>query len=299
MKVLCIDVGGTRIKASILKPNMKLNDLKEVKVLATRTIGWLNQSLPKIVDPNHWASFTCKENQKAFRDFEAIAIDGPWDIRGDSICGYYPDTYNIPEKLNDQLWKTSGIDNNTRKRVISHQNDAEAWLRGGLYYYKLKAESITFPIISLIFGTGVGVSYSKDGKQLDVLNPSLVKYPNLSRYINLEHNYQVHDYFSEKRSWSFFRSVREDNERRHWDYDRVRAEYSKRVVALTNDIVAEKRKELKKPKMVFIGGGFSEYVSERTVSEKLGIKTKVIRSFDLDINMDLIPLLGNLDLASQ
>jgi len=41
MKVLCIDVGGTRIKASILKPNMKLNDLKEVKVLATRTIGWL------------------------------------------------------------------------------------------------------------------------------------------------------------------------------------------------------------------------------------------------------------------
>lgn len=282
-RILSIDIGGTRIKASVIITPLSIERLKNTKVYAFRNIGWLNEHLPRIVDPDHWASIT--NHTFKLDSIDAIAIDGPWRVSNNMIKGYYPEVFKIPYDLKDKLEKYSG------KNVICNQNDATAWLKGMIQYLTLTNSAVPFPVLCLVFGTGIGSAYAKSLREINGFEVSeLSVFQQLRTIEHFNNNWEVHRIFTDREQSSFFRKVRDDDNRRSWDYDRVREKYTKRVVALIQDIKSEKSL---KPQTVFIGGGFSEYISQRMITKDLGIDAKVFRSLDLGINPDLLPLLGN------
>jgi hypothetical protein len=68
--ILCIDIGGTRIKAAILNNNIDLNSLRNTKVEIIRSLGWLNSSLPSIISKNHPASII--QQYTSLTDYDKI-----------------------------------------------------------------------------------------------------------------------------------------------------------------------------------------------------------------------------------
>ncbi|MBK6680252.1 MAG: hypothetical protein IPG53_09585 [Ignavibacteriales bacterium] len=74
---LSIDIGGTNIKAALLPSNISditEESLRDTTVIYKKTQGWMNKSLPKIVDRDYYASILYH-----FRDanITQIRINGP------------------------------------------------------------------------------------------------------------------------------------------------------------------------------------------------------------------------------
>jgi hypothetical protein len=282
MKILSIDVGGTRIKAAVIPQDVTLNQLKEIIVHVKSRWGWLNNNLPRIVDPDLWASFTNKDSKLG--PFDAIAIDGPWSVSKNMISNYhYIDELGIPSNLEPKLNEL------TNKRVVCNQNDAEAWLKGIIKYYELDSETIQYPVFAIILGTGIGLAHANSNQKICGIELGAINSPftRIRKFEDFKQNWDIHDRLSER---EFFKSLSEKDDRKKWDYVRVRAEYTSRIGGLIKDILSAK--ELK-PSTICIGGGLSEYVSERTIKEYTKIEAKVIRRQDFKINPDLIPLIGN------
>ncbi|MDD4309536.1 MAG: hypothetical protein PHO32_04085 [Candidatus Cloacimonetes bacterium] len=280
--ILSIDVGGTRIKAAVIPNDVSLEKLQSINVEVISNRGWLNGNLPRIVDPNLWASFT---NKKFKLDtVDSIAIDGPWGVKPTGIYGYYVDTFGIPRDLSSKLCEYSN------KKVLNCLNDAEAWMKGMIRYYQLSKQEIVFPVLAVILGTGTGLAFADSNHHIQGIELSAINSPfdRLRRYEKFNYAYEIHNILSEK---GFFGSLTNKEERKQWDYDKVRAEYTLRIGGLVKDILPALKN---KPSTIIVGGGFSEYVSQRTVQEYTNISVRVIRKLDLDINPDLIPLIGNI-----
>ena len=98
-RTFCIDIGGTRIKSAILKDDITLDELKLVQPKVTRTLGWLNESLPDIVP---------------FLDdgstYDRVSISIPDDVlsNGREIVGYLPGAYKVPRDLAEKCEDITG-----------------------------------------------------------------------------------------------------------------------------------------------------------------------------------------------
>jgi hypothetical protein len=47
-RVLCVDIGGTRVKAAILYPGITLEELQRVSTIAFDSKEWLSEDLPRL-----------------------------------------------------------------------------------------------------------------------------------------------------------------------------------------------------------------------------------------------------------
>jgi hypothetical protein len=96
---------------------------------------------------------------------------------------------------------------------------------------------------------------------------------------------------------AFFDWVTQD--KRHWPYQRIRVEFTNRVVGLLGDIIPVIDRHSGPTKTIAVGGGNVEFVSIRAVEDRFGLQVKSLWGQRVSISPDLIPLLGLHRLASD
>ena len=220
--VLCVDIGGSRIKAAVLSQAFSLATLQSVPLVTLRSLGWLNQSLPQLFSAGHWASVVSRLDQP----FDSVAVGVPGQVRNGV---FERDDLDVPSDLAQRCQRIVG-------KEVTLVNDAAAWLVGACAYGTLVANEPRYPALALIFGTGVGIAFTSDGLRFETLELSTWphRWPTLAKAsgVDIEVPWQVHDIVGNR----FFEWVAASQ--RHWDYTRVRDEFSRRVAAFAGGLVA-------------------------------------------------------------
>ena len=281
MNTLCIDVGGTRIKSSVINHDFKMADLNRQSLVTMRSLGWLNKNLENLLSVDNWAGLGFNIS---IADYDDVAIAMCTEVGKDGEIKGHKASLGVPKDLQDRLSRSIG---NKPVRII---NDAEAWLKGAIRFSLANQKLIQYPCLALTFGTGVGYAWAKSFDSIRstefggfVCNWSRLR--KVAGYFDVTpHIAVVHEIMGK----SFFNWVMRDKP--DWSYLKIRAEYTNRFIALVEDIVDERKKQ---PLTIFIGGGNAEYISVRTAKAKLRFADIVcFRSPETIINPDYIPLLG-------
>lgn len=286
--ILCIDIGGTRIKAAILRDNIDLFTLKNTKVEVVRSLGWLNSSLPEIVSKTHPASIFQKNSN--FNDFDYISIGVPVQVikDGNEICGHYVQKRGLPRDLKQSF------ENQCNCRVVII-NDAVCWLSGAINYYSLCGIKIKFPCLFIALGTSVGIGYAELMHHIENLELSNHnhRFTHLSQVSGqlIDNGGKAHACLGEK----YFNTIKNDH--KDWTYLNIKTEFTKRIIALLSDIKDKNIVNFADLKTIFIGGGNAEYVDFDILRNKLEKHVFMITSNNVDINPDLIPLLGQINMC--
>jgi len=282
--ILCIDVGGSRIKAAVLPKELDVNGLGKYKIETMRTLGWLNQSLPEIVSNENWASLA---GQKKLSDeYSEIAICVPGPVRN----GEFERTdVSVPRDLQRRL-------ENISNKPVLLVKDADAWTAGAATFARLTNKPFNFPAVALAFGTGVGFSVACDRDRILSVEMSQWPwdFPSLQQASGqpIKEPWMVHHILGKQ----FFEWV--DEKQKDWTYERIRNEFSNRVSALLKDTIPRISKAVGDVKTVIIGGGNSEFASVRSLQEQfVDIEVKSLWHRKVSVNTDIIPLLGLHQLA--
>ena len=165
---------------------------------------------------------------------------------------------------------------------------------------KLLGRPMGHPAIAVVLGTGVGLSASPvEGEFLTLeIGAWTAPFPELVRVsgrgVPPDKPWEVHDIIGRV----FFDWVASRNP--SWDHERIKKEFSKRVVALLKDVLPIVSAKLGAPRTIMVGGGNEEYVALQHLHE--AFSSEVLSSSDLcgsaGINPDLVPLLGLHQLAT-
>jgi predicted NBD/HSP70 family sugar kinase len=285
--ILCIDIGGTRIKAAILKDNIDLLTLKNTKVEVISSLGWLNSSLPQIVSKLHPASIIQQSSNLSDHDYISISVPAQVINNGSEICGHYVEKRGFPREIKNVFEVISNC-----KVVII--NDAICWLSGALNYYKLCEVKIEFPCLFISLGTSVGIGYAKEMEYIENLELSNHNHHflHLSRASGqlIGNGGKVHACLGEK----YFTFLKNDH--KNWTYLDIKADFTNRILALLLDIKDKNIVSFIDLKTIFIGGGNANYVNSGILSSALEKNIFMLTPSNLQINPDLIPLLGQIKL---
>lgn len=285
-QVLCVDIGGSRIKSAILPVRTESIDaVATTRVFAMRTLGWMNHSLPDLLNKNLWTSLTHPQRQLKLFNSVAIALPGP--VQSDGAFDRQDLWRNgVPRNMKQQFSKYVGC----RVEVV---NDAEAWLRGALVYSDLTSRKIRFPCLAIVLGTGVGLAGASSPDDISQIEVSGLpnNYPSLTKAASasIKESWHVHRVIGNR----FFAWVGE--EKKKWDYLRIREEYTDRLIAFLDDLNALIPDRFRFPKTLFLCGGNAEYASVRGIEKRSkGLVVSPLRyeeEFQLN-TPDLVPLLG-------
>lgn len=287
-KTLCIDIGGTRIKAAVLKDNIDLQSLKSTKVEVIRSLGWLNSSLPQILSRQHPGSLLQKSS--CLKQYNCVSLSVPVKVidRGAEIKGHYADKYGIPRNLKKAFEEVCNC-------KVTVRNDSVCWLSGALNYSHLCSIKVEFPCLIIAFGTGVGIAEAEQAAYVNGLDLSSqdMDFSNLSNISGqlTDKGWKVHACLGEK----YFQWIK--NERRGWTYTNIQEDYTKRIAAFIKDIKEKNLFSFEGIRTVFIGGGNAEYIQSSTLEEKIHKRIHMLTASNLKINPDLIPLLGQIKLC--
>ena len=285
--IICIDIGGTRIKAAILRYNIDLLELRNTKVKVSKSLGWLNSSLPEIISKTHPASIF--QQNSNLDDYDAISISVPVQVinDGSEICGHYVEKRGLPRDLKRSFENQSNCN-------VTIMNDAICWLSGALNYCKLCEMEIEYPCLFIALGTSVGIGYSK---QIDITqNLELSNHHHYFSHLSqtseqlVNTGGKVHACLGEK----YFASIKNDH--KDWTYLNIKADFTNRIIALLLDIKDKNIVDFAELRTIFIGGGNADYVDSNILRNKLEKHLFMLTPNNLQINPDLIPLLGQIKL---
>jgi hypothetical protein len=283
--ILCIDIGGTRIKSAVVPEFPTLEQMKNAPAMVVRTLGWLNHSLPQLVDPNHWASLSGHYRNKGVK-YDAIALSVPGVIDSEGFF-HRPDLTDgpakVPKELIKSLSKAAGC-------PVSIVKDADSWMMGYQAYAMQKPLEAKFPAVLLAFGTGLGISASVSMDAVISIEASARpaeswrQLKQISGY-NITEGWHVHHIVGRQ----FFEYV--DRDHKEWDHLKIREEYTKRVKAVLLDILPWIEKSTGPIRTVVLAGGNAEYVSVRGLSDT-GKTIISLADRQCDLESDLITVMG-------
>ncbi|MGE5632719.1 MAG: hypothetical protein ACM3TR_16755 [Caulobacteraceae bacterium] len=285
--ILCIDIGGTRIKAAILWDNIDLQSLKNTKVEVIRSLGWVNSSLPQIISKQHPASIL--QQNSSLNQYDCVSLSMPVKVidNGAEVIGYYVEKCGVPKDLKKAFWDVCNCE-------VVVKNDSVCWLSGALNYSRLCSMEIEFPCLSIALGTGVGIAFSEQMHTVSDFDLSNIDiyFLNLSNRSNqlIDQGWKIHACLGEK----YFYWVK--SEHKEWTYYNIQEDYTKRVIAFLKDIKAVQSIDFNNIKTIFIGGGNAEYINYAILQEKIHKHIHMFTASNLQINPDLIPLLGQIEL---
>lgn len=286
-KTLCIDIGGTRIKAAILKDNIDLKSLKNIKVEVIQSLGWLNYSLPQILSRHHPGSLLQKNS--SLNHYDCVSLSVPVKVidNGSEVKGHYVYNYGMPRNLRKAFEEVCGC-------KVNVKNDSVCWLSGALNYSSMSSRKIEFPCFIAALGTGVGIAAAEQASAVNGLDLSSlnVDFPNLSNISGqaIDMGWKIHTCLGEK----YFQWVK--NEHREWDYYTIQEDYTRRIAAFIKDIKEKKIFSFENIRTFFIGGGNAEYIKSTILEENIYNRIQILTASKLQFNPDLIPLLGQISL---
>jgi hypothetical protein len=271
---LCIDVGGSRIRAAVMDATESLPSLRRKRVAAVRSLGWLNETLPQLVKPSNSASIAAQIGDA----YEAIAVAVPGAVRD----GTFTRTgLGIPRDLADAFSRASGM-----KTTV--MNDADAWAMGSVGFAALSGNGFALPALVLVLGTGVGCAIALDEQRTVAVEISAwpLPFPQLESAAGraIDESWQAHAMVGHQ----FVEWVASNNPR--WSFERVCSEYTRRIAALLDDLTPELMRRHGEIRTLVIGGGNADLVDVRGLT--LAANVVMWNRASADIDPDLIPLIG-------
>ncbi len=284
--ILCIDIGGTRIKSAVFPEKPSLEQVKTTAPLAIRTLGWLNHSLPDLLKPDHWAGLASHYEHKGVSyDRIAVSVPGPVDEQG---CFDRADLVDGPAKIQKRL--RNALEEAAGKPVTLIK-DADAWMLGFLRYAALIEENFKYPALILAFGTGVGVSAATGPDTIHSIEISrcpVTAWPKLQErsHYEITEGWHIHRILGRP----YFEWV--EREHREWSYLTMRQEFSTRVEAALHDLRPLLEPRLGRYCTVILAGGNAEFVSVRGLSKSLDCRVIDLTDHGTLLKPDLISLLG-------
>jgi hypothetical protein len=285
MRTLCIDVGGTRIKSVILPQNVDLQTAADARPYAIRTLGWLNHSLPKVVDPDHWAGVAAYYRRQG-QDYDRIAMDLPAGISPAGEVIGRNDLVLSDARLPRQIKPLEAA----AKKPVTLLNDAEAWMHGIASYAELTSLSLSWPVLALILGTGLGVAGGRDPRTLMILDPMEASWAGSKcekvTGMAMAEPWRVHQAVGRE----FFGWI--ERERQGWSYEEIRSQFTRRAEAVVEGMEAQVRSRLGQVRTIVIGGGNAEFVSVRMLAKLTGVNVVALSQGSSKLLPDLTPLLG-------
>lgn len=275
--VLCVDIGATWIKASVIKMPLSIKDLTVSKIYLQRTLGWLNKSLPEILSSQNSASII----NHSIGQFDNVGIAVPGVVNNGQ---FFRVGSSVPKELIKEFQRLLPAGCN-----VKMVNDADAWMRGAITYHRLKKEPLEYPCISIVLGTGVGLAVALSAT--DIRSIEIFGMPN--HFIHLEKISgqkinspgEIHDLIGK----NFFdwadRKHRDD-----WFYDVIRREFTNRVFGFLLDI--QYLIPYEKIKTFIFCGGNAEYIQEYVAEKVPKGKLITLNKYSTDVDPNFIPLLG-------
>ena len=272
-RTLCIDVGGSRIRAAVLDPGASLASLQRAPVVSLRSLGWLNETLPELVSPENPLGVACRVDAP----YASIAVALPGPVEGG--C-FLREDLGIPRELAAAFTRVAGLET----RLL---NDARAWAAGTLACAALSQEAIALPALVLVLGTGVGCAVAFGPDHIEPLEigawplplPQLAGASGRGSGAGDVHAILGHAFVE----WV-------GQSKRHWSADRIRDEYTRRVAGLLADLGPELARRHGEIQTLVVGGGNADLLDV----EALGFAAHRYASGRSapGIDPDLIPLLG-------
>lgn len=287
--ILCIDIGGTRIKSALLNDEITIEELKNTNVKTMETLGWMNSSLPQIMCKNHPASLI--HDNENLGHYNSIAIGVPLKVvdNGKIVEGHYI-KFGVPKNLFEAFKEKAHCD-------IVITNDGRAWIHGILEYFQLCSIEIEFPCLAVVLGTGVGLAYSDSYTKIKGLEFSHHNhnFKHLSTIINedIHDGSRIHDLLGKR----FFHDI--EDKYKTWTYLEIQNEYTERLLCLFKDMEEANLYNFKNVKSIMIAGGNSKYLSLSSLKSSINKSTYILDKNFLQLNPDLISLLGLVSLANK
>ncbi len=263
-KVLCIDVGGTRIKFAVLT-DTSLQQLAAKPARVIDTLGWLNSSLPHIVNKEYEGSVASIAGEF---DEVVICVPGKVDAGG---C-FHRLGLTVPENLKQQLIERCG-------RKVTVFNDGVAWMLGISH---LLCDDI--PTLLLGFGTGVTACIFDTEKGVEGVELYAKAWPKLIEAHGNEGWTNTGWIAHAICGVNFFKWVKHHHA--EWDYSKIRQEFTRRVKALIADMAPKERR-------IVLVGGNSSYIQVTALSADFQYITYTHPKLET-VSPDLMPLLGML-----
>lgn len=272
-QILCVDVGGSRIKCALLSRRATLEDLKNTSVSIYDSSKWLNGTFPKVFEAMPKESITSSLG---------IHVAMPGKIIDHAF--FERDDISVPRSLKDEIEKNTGV-------TAFLESDDVTWLRGMIEFQKLRKKKIQYPCACIAIGTGVAVSIAlSDTQCVSFQIEKCREFKALERNtgVQLKHLWEVHQLIGRE----FFATASENQ----MSESSIREEHTKRVSALIEDLMNKFREDGINIESLFIGGGNSRYLTLNELKTKhsdikiVGMTPSTMQKHH--INMDLIPLLG-------
>lgn len=282
---LCVDIGGTRIKAVVLPDNPTLEDLQNAPTIVVRTLGWLNSSIVELFRPENWRGLANHfyKNNVHYGSIH-LCLPGPvsegrFFEREDLIHG--------PPKIPCDLGRAI---KDVASCPVFLAKDADAWSMGFIRYMHLLDDSFVYPVLLYAFGTGFGVSAATGPSSIHSIEVSKLslawKYTSEASNKTIQNPWDVHSILG-KEFFEWVGSAHND-----WDYETIRSEFTKRVKAATHDLKPFVEQRIGDLRTVVLAGGNAEFVSVRALKDTFAVRVIDLTDRHSRINPDLIALLG-------
>jgi ROK family len=283
---LCIDIGGTRIKSAVLPENPTIEQVENAPSMVVRTLGWLNHSLPKLIDPGHWPSLAAHYREHGIH-YDAVALSVPGVVDGDGRFLRH-DLIHGPAKAPEHLLKAL---KNSSGLPVSIIKDADAWMMGFQTYAEARDIQIDYPAVLMAFGTGFGIAAASSPANVVSIEAGERPASSWGRLASaaefkITEGWQIHKIIGRP----FFEFV--EGSRKDWDHLKIREEYTKRVKAALQDILPWIEDKLGcAVRTCVLTGGNAEYLSVRSLSQE-GRKVISLTDRLSELPPDLITVLG-------
>ncbi|MHC4129269.1 MAG: hypothetical protein ACYS15_18885 [Planctomycetota bacterium] len=287
-KILCVDIGGTRIKAAVLPPEASHRDAQGAQLVMVPTLGWLNDSLPRLLTPENVSAILQRGPVEPEYDAIRVAVPGP------VTEGRYFERQD--------LW-AQGVPRHLKGAFEKHSdplsvwllNDADAWAVGIVRSPELFQTPLEYPSLALTLGTGVGISVASSPSEivsLEVAASPSITWDRLTATAGptIHDSCQVHQILGRE----FFEWVA--GQKKRWSAERIRQEFTKRVIAFVLDARDSLYEGLGEDfgafKSLVVGGGNAEHVSLRDLKRETAHDVRVLARSALLVVPEVIPLLG-------
>lgn len=284
-KVLCVDIGGSRIKAAVLYPEITLEELKKIEPTSFSSKEWLNEDLPLLFN----AEIPGNIQDRIGSTFDELSIGVRSPVMDGTYCVVPKE--HLPREMKKECQENA-------KCPISLECDTGIWARGALYWTHLINQNVAFPCLGITLGTGIGVAVFLSPSdiinvEISVINSPFTKMFALSRHQPIKQEYgrpAPHDaigmpYFV----WS-------QNERPYYDEKLTQNEFHERVLAFVEDMDDHLRNDQRiEIKSVMIGGGNSRFIDSSRLVNALNkqiilLSPNAIAQYG--VPFDVISLLG-------
>jgi hypothetical protein len=281
--ILCVEVGNTRIKASIL-PNydLTLEDLRKLNTIHFPSKPWLKQNIDQLFNKSSQTPLCELLNTNSLAI--SLSIFGPIYDKRTHGCGIRNGLFeNLHECLQQQV-----------SCPIQIESDAVSWAIGALRYLQLQGRIVHFPCIAITFGTYIGVAIAENPYKISAIeiwamSPAYTKLQPFAQVYNLQ---ECPVAVLLKKHIDTISGGELGTEEKMKTY---RSEFNLHVQAFVNDISEHMQKvfpSLPKIQSVLIGGGYSRFIDllDNNSVTNFILSPQVLSAQGID--SDIIQLLG-------